>query len=1379
MQHIMADNIKAKQSSDPLINMTLDAAYRIKQALGYEFVANVYLAIDLSTNREVTIKIPNEPYASDENYLHHLEIDVNALQVINHTSIVRVLNFRSAVESDRKLTYVVMEYIKGKNLREYFEETQNRNTIEDFFEMLDQVAEAIDYVHERKILHRDLRLQKIIIRTFDKIPKIVDFDFAHPHDKIYKAANEFSDIDSISYAAPEACRGLELDSRADIYSFAMCIYLTVGKSPCFDASSPKDFYRMQIQESPVPIRDRNSSWPKEFEDVLMTAFSKDPNKRPKNCRDFVASLELTMRKRKDRPLIRYFSRAVAYQNTPLPISTVEDEDVSDSAHSIETIRAEPIERSIPRRQPLNTPAPVPKPEKIQKVRGYTPLTFIAILALFLLLMPIISGVVAPKFTSGILSELGFDMESGFFSAFIKVEQDPIIMSVDSTIQAKQVTASKVDYLTGEEDKIILPPKTQKLTWEVSPVFDDLHLNLSPTPEWITVSIDGNLVSYKPEQENTRVNIAEYATNEQASISLQFIGNASSEYRSTKVTLRSKSDGFLWQKSFQQEPAFNLSVYKDGIKQSNNIIPIQLPRIGTESVSFEVQANSHEERPLRFASMTYNRDSIWFPYWIEAEHEYSISNQKVLTDRITIKATKDILSSCKPQSELVELGPGLPSLKFILPEVEPRFELDIAGVRNGNNYRWEEDVTSRGKIMEIASAEIIGCPDIEPPLPEVNSYGYGDDWYELSWQESDQISNRQLVLELSRNEVSLERELSFMFDDETFTDSRKTLAIKQRPRPCWPEFYWATNKKPFLRDITSRAQTHLIEILDIDCAGVDVGDSITISPQSHPDFLEQDLSSLLIPKQEGIQVALSENRNTVDRRLEILYRGSPIVNLIQDAYRPPTTPTPAPTPTPKPQRNPTEFDSFWLTHRSKPLFLSSELQYYSDQISGMQYRSQVTVEEELQIALSLWLISWQAGQISSSNPMSIFEERTTNISSIKSKFQQVENYFDYINTPQLPPHHSSFRMNSRPYHIYENGKLTNQASNTEPRIISLEHVDFSSHEISIWMELEWYESNPSGLTKRRREQGVLAIPHPDKLRHDSRRHHESPANVLNLIDRLEFTSVPDAPEKESIKRLCRVDTNRYMLLSDDEIRFLDLRDGNSIVRSTNSGIPVNYLFDDMKSLGTSQYLFSAKHKTRSETKLGILLYDRLSQSWRYQYETSINDHIDYIYPMPKTNNLIYAKESINEETQVITYDFVGIGNLFDSTPFGTSFSSDPSRAKTVLPDRKPINKPAISGRITSIASDIKDSIYFLNSNEQLFVNSLTENNENISKGKTGLVPDRQDLEQVAQEVEFIAGEFESDPLGNLVIANRFKLNLYWQPEPAYFHELDELVNTPEY
>jgi len=1379
MQQLMADNFKAKQSSDPLINMTLDGAYRIKRALAYQFVANMYLAIDLTTNREVTIKIPNEPYASDENYLHRLEIDVNALQVINHTSIVQVLNFRSAVESDRKLTYVVMEYIKGKNLRDYFEETQNRNTIEDLFEMLDQVAEAIDYVHERKILHRDLRLQKIIIRTFDKIPKIVDFDFAHPHDKMYKAANEFSDIDAISYAAPETCRGLELDSRADIYSFAMCIYLTVGKSLCFDASNPKDFYRMQIQENPVPIRERNRAWPKEFEDVLMTAFSKDPNERPKNCRDFVASLELTMRKRKDRPLVRYFSRAVAYQNTPLPISTVEEEDVSGSAHSIETIRAEPIERSIPRRQPLNTPAPMPKPEKIQKVRGYTPLTFIAILALFLLLMPIISGIVAPRFTSSLLSQLGFDMESGFFSAFIQVEQEPIIMSVDSTIQAKQIAASKVEYLTGEDDNIILPPKTQKLTWEVSPVLDDLHLNLNPTPEWITVSINGNLVTYNTTQESTRVNIAEYASDEKASVSLQFIGNASSEYRSTRVTLRSKSDGFLWQKSFQQEPAFSLSVLKDGIKQSNTIIPIELPRVATESVSFEIQANSYQERPLRFASMTYNRDSIWFPYWIEAEHDFSFSDKKILTDRITIKATKEILNSCKPQNEIVELGPGLPRLQFILPEVEPRFDLELAGVQNGNNYRWAEDVTSRGKILEVASAEIIGCPDIEPPLPEVNSFGYGDDWYQLSWQKSDQVNIRQLVLELSRNEVSLEREMTLVFEDETFTDSRQTLAIKQRPRPCWPEFYWATNKKPFLRDISSRAQTHLIEILDLDCAGVDVGDSITISPQSHPDFLEQDLSSLLIPKQEGIQVALTENRNAVDRRLEVLYRGSPIVNLIQEAYRPPTTPTPEPTPTPKPQRKPTEFDSFWLTHRSKPLFLSSELQYYSDQISGMQFQTGVTVEEELQIALSLWLISWQANQITSTNPMSVFEERTKNNLSVRNKFQQVEDYFDFINSPQLPPHHSSFRMNSRPYQIYENGKLVKQASNTEPRIISLEHVDFSSHEISIWMELEWYESNPNGLTKRRREQGVLAIPHPNTLRHESRRYQESPANVLSFIKRLEFTSVPNAPSKENIKRLCRVDTNRYMLLSSDEIRFLDLRDGKSEIRSTNSGVPVNYLFDDMKSLGTSQYLFSAKHKNRNETKLGILLYDRLSQSWRYQYDTTINDHIDVIYPMPKTNNLIYSKESINPETQVVAYDFAGIGNFFDTTPFGTSFSSDPARVKNVLPDRKPTNKPAISGRITSITSDIKDSIYFLNSNNQLFVNSLTENNENISKGKTGLVPDRQNVEQVAQDVEFIAGEFESDPLGNLIIANRFKLNLYWQPEPAYFHELDELVNTPEY
>ena len=132
----------------------------IKRKLGQGGFGSVYLAYDKLNNQEVAVKILN----SNDHPLspHMMTKEIEALRKLKHKNIVKMFN--SFPLPKKQQVIVVMEYLQGGELYEYWEKKPDRKVSEEEAkEILLQILQAIEYCHSNKIIHRDLKFQNILL----------------------------------------------------------------------------------------------------------------------------------------------------------------------------------------------------------------------------------------------------------------------------------------------------------------------------------------------------------------------------------------------------------------------------------------------------------------------------------------------------------------------------------------------------------------------------------------------------------------------------------------------------------------------------------------------------------------------------------------------------------------------------------------------------------------------------------------------------------------------------------------------------------------------------------------------------------------------------------------------------------------------------------------------------------------------------------------------------------------------------------------------------------------------------------------------------------------------------------------------------------------
>ena len=254
------------------IGHVLNNRYQIKSVVGSGGMSRVFLADDLTSHKEVAIKMLREELANDNTAVHRFVHESKAVSMLSHPNIVAVYDI--SVDSEEK--YIALEYAEGITLKEYLHEHGPLSPDETIHITL-QILSALQHAHSRGIIHRDIKPQNIIISPDGSI-KLTDFGIAKvPNCETITMTNKA--MGSVHYISPEQASGFPVDHRSDLYSLGIIMYEMICNRLPFDAETTIAVAYMQISSTATPPSAYVSDTPKGLEQILLKAINKKPADR--------------------------------------------------------------------------------------------------------------------------------------------------------------------------------------------------------------------------------------------------------------------------------------------------------------------------------------------------------------------------------------------------------------------------------------------------------------------------------------------------------------------------------------------------------------------------------------------------------------------------------------------------------------------------------------------------------------------------------------------------------------------------------------------------------------------------------------------------------------------------------------------------------------------------------------------------------------------------------------------------------------------------------------------------------------------------------------------------------------------------------------------
>lgn len=270
-------------------NQLVSGRYRIKSLIGSGGMANVYKAYDEESQRIVALKVLKDEHRGDMEFVRRFEREAQAVLMLSHENIVRSYD----VGEDDGVSYIVLEYVEGKTLKEIIKE-EGPLSPKTAVNYACQVLDALSHAHERGIIHRDVKPQNVIITPRGKA-KLTDFGIARDAVATTRTFAGTNVIGSVHYISPEQARGDNATAGSDIYSCAIMLYEMLTGSVPFSGDNSVAVALKHLQEEIIPPIQVNSKIPRALSDVVVKAAAKNINMRYFTARQMKADLQRSLR----------------------------------------------------------------------------------------------------------------------------------------------------------------------------------------------------------------------------------------------------------------------------------------------------------------------------------------------------------------------------------------------------------------------------------------------------------------------------------------------------------------------------------------------------------------------------------------------------------------------------------------------------------------------------------------------------------------------------------------------------------------------------------------------------------------------------------------------------------------------------------------------------------------------------------------------------------------------------------------------------------------------------------------------------------------------------------------------------------------------------
>jgi serine/threonine-protein kinase len=252
-------------------------------------MADVFEGVDLRLGRKIAIKLLKSDLANDENFESRFAQEAQASAKMAHPTIVRIYDAGEEVSTDsngnvRKTPFIVMEYVKGKLLRDLMHE--RKLSIAEAVTLAKGVLTALEYSHKAGIIHRDIKASNIMVTDEGQV-KVMDFGIARAiSDSSATQAHTSGIVGTAQYFSPEQARGEAVDARTDLYSTGVVLYEMLAGRPPFKGDTAVSVAYQHVSEKVIAPSEHNPEITPELDQVVLFALAKGRDERFQTAEEF-------------------------------------------------------------------------------------------------------------------------------------------------------------------------------------------------------------------------------------------------------------------------------------------------------------------------------------------------------------------------------------------------------------------------------------------------------------------------------------------------------------------------------------------------------------------------------------------------------------------------------------------------------------------------------------------------------------------------------------------------------------------------------------------------------------------------------------------------------------------------------------------------------------------------------------------------------------------------------------------------------------------------------------------------------------------------------------------------------------------------------------
>lgn len=267
--------------------------FLLYRELGRGAIGTVYFGHDPVIDRDVAIKIfHNLPTAQDKKQRDQIFMnEARAAGRLSHPNIITIFD----ASTEGNVSYIAMEFLQGQDLRQFLSENKPMPYL-FVAQMMQKIAEGLDYAHNEGVIHRDIKPANIFISE-NMTAKLVDFGIARAvkretseNQETHATLFNNNILGTPNYMSPEQAQAKPVDKLTDVYSLGAVMYEILTRQKPFQSRDMDTLLHMIINKPVKAPHEVNDEVPLALSRIVLRAMSKAPDKRYQSASEMAQEL---------------------------------------------------------------------------------------------------------------------------------------------------------------------------------------------------------------------------------------------------------------------------------------------------------------------------------------------------------------------------------------------------------------------------------------------------------------------------------------------------------------------------------------------------------------------------------------------------------------------------------------------------------------------------------------------------------------------------------------------------------------------------------------------------------------------------------------------------------------------------------------------------------------------------------------------------------------------------------------------------------------------------------------------------------------------------------------------------------------------------------